>query len=92
MSNHENLFLDASPIYPNPSNGIVNLSFNLESAGDVFVRIYNQYGQLVYQKAAYFNAGSNMAVMPTDLAPGQYYVTAENGNRRFSAQQLVILK
>ena len=92
VSNQENLFLDASPIYPNPSNGIVNLSFNLESAGDVFVRIYNQYGQLVYQKAAYFNAGSNMAVMPTDLAPGQYYVTAENGNRRFSAQQLVILK
>ena len=41
VSNQENLFLDASPIYPNPSNGIVNLSFNLESAGDVFVRIYS---------------------------------------------------
>ena len=41
---------DDISIFPNPSNGIFNLSLNLEFKSDLVIQIHNSIGELVYEK------------------------------------------
>jgi hypothetical protein len=52
-------------VYPNPNNGIVNLSMNLESAADIQVNVLNLLGSSVYTSAKSFSSGKQ--TMDIDL-------------------------
>ena len=81
-----------SPLYPNPSNGTLHIPILIEGSGDVVLKIFNQYGQLVYDDTAYFNAGQSLAILPTSLKSGQYYVIVEKNGHRISAQDIIIVR
>lgn len=81
-----------SPLYPNPSNGTLHVPIKIDESGDVMLKIFNQYGQLVFNNTAYFNAGQSLAILPTSLKSGQYYVIVEKSGKRISAQDVVIVK
>ena len=84
--------LTLSPLYPNPSNGTLHVPIQIDESGDVMLKIFNQYGQLVFNNTTYFNAGQSIAILPTSLKSGQYYVIVEKSGKRISAQDIIIVK
>jgi len=61
-------------IYPNPSNGIVNLSSDSVIEN---VKIYNTLGQIVVSETSTSN---EVSLNVSDLSSGVYVVTAQVGN------------
>jgi hypothetical protein len=60
-------------VYPNPNNGIVNLSMNLESAADIQVNVLNLLGSNVYTSAKSFSSGKQtMEIDLMGVADGIY--------------------
>ncbi|MEI6853574.1 MAG: T9SS type A sorting domain-containing protein [Bacteroidota bacterium] len=47
-------------VYPNPSNGQFNISYNALNDGDYLVKIYNMVGQIVFNQTYGGNFGSNI--------------------------------
>lgn len=65
-------------LYPNPTNGITNLSINAGKANDVKITIVNTLGQVVLNKQSSLNEGANIIQIDTrDLASGVYNVTVD---------------
>jgi hypothetical protein len=79
-------------IYPNPSNGLLYIPLDLTDNGDVEFSIFNQYGQVVKKEISYFNYGAHIAVLPTDLSSGLYYVTIMQGTDHIGLQEVIIIK
>ena len=85
-------------IYPNPSNGAVQISFTLINSRNIDLSIYNAAGQLVYtftddQRSAgnqiiSWNGISNTGA---DVQSGYYFVKITAGNQS-SVQKLVLMK
>lgn len=69
-------------IYPNPSKGIVNISYDYNGQ----VRVYNLYGQLI--QTVNINAGVSQLNLE-DLATGTYIITVES-EEGTSVQRVVI--
>ena len=84
--------LSFSPLYPNPSNGTLHIPITIDKAGDVELKIFNLYGQLVYSNLDHFNAGESLAILPTSLNSGQYYVIAEMNGNRLSTHDVIIVR
>lgn len=62
-------------LYPNPSEGIVNISFSVNSASDVVVRIFDPNGKLVFtEDVRSFNGTFNKAIDLSSYAKGLYHV------------------
>ncbi len=84
--------LNFSPLYPNPSNGTIHIPITIDQASNVELKIFNLYGQLVYSNIDHFNAGESLAILPTSLKSGQYYVIAEMNGKRLSTHDVIIVK
>jgi len=68
-------------IYPNPSNGIVNLKFNNSEIQEVEVIIHDIIGQLVYQeKIGRMDVLSEKQIDLQQLPKGTYIVNIYNGS------------
>jgi hypothetical protein len=88
----ENKFVNYSPLFPNPSNGTIHFPIDVDESGDVNIRIYDQYGKLVFQLREYFNSGNSLAVLPTNLNSGKYIVVAQKGIVTLSVQDLIVVR
>jgi hypothetical protein len=55
-------------IYPNPSNGQFNISYNTNTDGDYQVKIYNMVGQIVFAET--YGAGIGLNTITLDM--GQF--------------------
>jgi hypothetical protein len=80
---------DLMKVYPNPSNGLFNVSFELPSQEDVTVAVYDMMGNQVanviegqLQKGAY-------TVDLTDKAAGMYFVRMTAHNQVFNQKVIV---
>ncbi len=51
----ENASNNEFSIYPNPSNGLININFSTMSPDEVTIRVYNTIGQLVFYSEKIFN-------------------------------------
>jgi hypothetical protein len=60
-------------LYPNPSNGLVNLDFNGNIANNPLVKVFNQLGQLVFTQNNTL-ATSSISLDLSSLAKGIYSV------------------
>jgi hypothetical protein len=62
-------------VWPNPTNSIVNVSFDLAVSGNVRINIYNITGSLVETITSdYLTAGNNsLQIDLTNMADGQYF-------------------
>ncbi len=62
-------------IYPNPTNGNVNLSFDSPIAGNFNFQVFNALGKKVLETKSAISFGGNVLMLPTEkLVPGIYYV------------------
>ena len=79
-------------IFPNPSRDVVNIPLNINESGNVNIKFFNIYGQLVLEKSDYFNIGNHMVLLPNDLPAGQYTVTVDQESKHLGNQAIVIIK
>lgn len=81
-----NVFSNTNAVnaYPNPANTNITITYSLQKAADVNVKLVNTLGQVV--KSATSKAGANQTMNTTfatnDMAAGVYFYTIEaNGER-----------
>jgi len=69
-------------IYPNPNNGMFNISFTFETSNNISLNIYNSLGELVFEE--YLNNYSGEYNNTIDLdsyGKGIYFITISSENR-----------
>ncbi len=69
--------------YPNPSNGIVTISYLGKNRGSYQVTILTLEGKEVLSKTLYFENSSNQQLNLETLSSGTYMIKAEYGNMRW---------
>jgi hypothetical protein len=82
--------IDPIIIWPNPNNGIFNLSFVASQAGDMKVAIFNYIGQKVFEQT-YTNVVGNYVqqINAGLLASGVYVLRIEQGGKFYSKKMIV---
>ncbi len=67
-------------IYPNPSTGIITITYNSNSAGKIDLKVYDRIGKIVFSKADKAITGKNTYELNlVMLKPGVYDVELNNG-------------
>ena len=76
-----NLEIERLNIFPNPNEGIFNLSFDLPNEGATSIRIFNSSGRLIYQNDMQkFTGRFNERVDLSSKAKGTYFLAvSQNG-------------
>jgi len=70
---NENALENGLSIFPNPTEGRVNVNLNLRAASQATITVTNILGAVVYQGTRSFAAGAQTATLDlTDLAQGTY--------------------
>jgi uncharacterized repeat protein (TIGR01451 family) len=74
-------------LFPNPSNGIFNLSYQNLPAGEIEINLFSVSGQNVLQKKLNATGTGNVQVDGSQLAPGMYLaeVTTAVGKKFYKA-------
>lgn len=69
-------------VYPNPSEGIINLNFDFKDLHNVIVNVYNSLGELVATKDIGSTSGGLYSMNLSAIASGNYVVQVltENGS------------
>ena len=83
----------SSNIFPNPTNGITTVNFNMPQAGNASIEVINAIGQRVeLVKQGNFAAGTqNVEFDATNYSNGVYFVKISSGDNT-STQRLVVVK
>jgi hypothetical protein len=77
-------------IFPNPSNGLFNLSINLRQAAEVSISIVNLLGEEVYSSIENYHSGMNTSALElTELNKGFYFVHISSGELKMSGRILI---
>ena len=62
-------------VYPNPTNGKFNFSFNSKTTNEATIELYNSLGQIMFSKKTKINAGENNISLSVEcLSKGIYSV------------------
>ncbi len=84
-------------VFPNPSRGLTNISFELKNTEHVSIEIFNASGQLVYsQKDEYYSAGEQVfhwdgtSNIGANVGTGYYFISITTGNKTASLKLLMI--
>ena len=74
---------DVINIYPNPNNGVFNLTVNTPDKCNLFIELMNVYGQIVYKNYVKNILKFNDEIEVSELSKGVYYLRlkTENGIR-----------
>jgi hypothetical protein len=81
-------------LYPNPTHGVLNISFSLSEPSDVTLQILDATGQQVGNIHSWKSAGIGKHQVPVDagnLSSGIYYCRLET-NRATQTRKLVVLR
>ena len=65
-------------IYPNPTNDIINLEFDLEGFNDLKLEIINAQGQIVYNSKLYSDRFYKEIINISGYSKGIYYIKISN--------------
>lgn len=78
-------------VFPNPTNGLVNVSFDLESARDVYMRVLSPVGQVMFQEHYGKTAGAfRHAIDLGGFAKGVYLLQIET-ERGIVTRRIVVM-
>lgn len=90
MPTDNNLSIDNLKLFPNPSMGMFQLSFDLPQSGTTSIRIYNAQGREIYNyDLGTFQGNFSDPVDISQNGPGSYYLLIRQDNR--SLTQKIIL-
>ncbi|PHR69637.1 MAG: leucyl aminopeptidase [Lutibacter sp.] len=73
-------------LFPNPTNGILNLSFDTTKLSDTSIRFYDLLGKLVYEKS---NLNNHESINLQTLEKGVYFAVITNGNSRVTKKVIL---
>jgi len=77
-------------VYPNPTDGDLNIRFNMGSDEDAVIYIQNVAGQITQQTLVKAKTGSNLVLVDTeDLSTGLYFLKLQVGNAQQTVQFVV---
>jgi hypothetical protein len=80
---------DVNKIYPNPSNGLFNLSLAKVSSGEVDIEVYTLSGTKIYEEVQYLYAGETQTLeLDITSVPQGVYLLKINGT--YLNQKLII--
>jgi hypothetical protein len=80
-------------LYPNPTAGLLNVSFENPEGGKVTMEVANLLGQTTFTKTIETTGGTNLAQLPlNNLAPGVYLLTLQSEQTKFAVKKFVIEK
>ena len=70
-------------VFPNPSNDVLNVRFDMPAAGTVYMELTNALGQRVLTTGEGFIGGGHLATLDvSSLSPGIYHLTLTSGDMR----------
>ena len=73
--------------YPNPTNGIVNINYNIENATTITLRLTNIQGQTIQETTMDKSSGSQTdSVNLSSLSNGMYFVSITNANETYTVK------
>ncbi len=79
--NDNSLNVDEFEIYPNPSEGELNVHFSIPSDNQVYISIKDVMGKLIQTNSINGVEGSNLVLLDTkNLSPGIYFLNTQIGN------------
>lgn len=82
ISSESNLNLKWINLFPNPSNGHFNLTFDLQEKGNTEVVIYDLAGKILYQEQLKdFNGSYHKEIDLTEGSKGVYFLKVLQGNK-----------
>ncbi|MFN4233607.1 MAG: M43 family zinc metalloprotease [Bacteroidia bacterium] len=88
---YENSSIKELSIYPNPSNGLVNIEYTSEKELNTTITIHDLTGRLVLQQQSQSIVGNNKFTINenSSLRTGMYLISLENEEGKYS-QRLII--
>jgi hypothetical protein len=75
-------------LYPNPSDGLFNLSVN-GTTGSLTVRILNNQGQVVYIRECHAQELTDEMIDVQHLPRGMYHLLVQSGNRTYQGKLVI---
>lgn len=75
-------------IYPNPTNGLVNIDIELNTSADVNVDIYNMVGERVFEVKELNVTTSSVQLDMTDLPEAAYFIRVSSGSNVVNSKLL----
>ncbi|BCY27643.1 M43 family zinc metalloprotease [Flavobacterium okayamense] len=85
---NDNFELTGVTLYPNPNNGVFNLSLNTTS-GNVKVEVFDTRGRLILNKLISGNGMVNETISLQNAQSGIYLVNIEDGSRKVTKKIVV---
>lgn len=86
LSTNEIKILKAS-VYPNPTNGMVNISYNLKNASSISLRITNIQGQTIQEVKMDKSNGSHTETIDlSSFSNGMYFISINSINENYTAK------
>jgi hypothetical protein len=74
-------------VYPNPTNTIVNINYNLENSSNVVLRVTNIQGQVITEIKTEKSSGLNTDTLDlSSQSSGMYFLTLTSGNNTFTTK------
>ena len=88
--NEVNNALNELEIYPNPSEGELNVHFSIPSNNDVLIKIQDVVGKTEQSQTIKAIEGSNLVLLDTkNLSSGIYFLNIQIGNSSKTFQFIV---
>ena len=69
-------------VYPNPNNGVFNISFESPLKQNVTIEVFNMLGNVIYTKTLSKNIG-NFNVELSDISSGVYFIKLDSNEKIF---------
>lgn len=77
-------------VFPNPSDGVINLDVDLQTATKVSIEVINLLGQTMFSKTEDFHSGTNLATLDlTALHKGFYILNVSTDNMKKVSRILI---
>jgi hypothetical protein len=77
-------------VYPNPSEGELNIEFNQSNAGTAVIQITDVNGKLIQDHIIQAQVGNNMVFIETNaISPGMYLVHLVQGNSKATKKMII---
>jgi len=86
----ERLAMDDLNLYPNPTTGVVNLSFTLREKGTLTIRVMDSNGKVVFKdRVPRFSGTYNRSIDLEGKASGLYFMSIEQNGKSITRKLIV---
>jgi hypothetical protein len=82
---------DEQFVFPNPTDGIINLNIPEFAGKDIFLEIENVCGETIFSRLVK-NAENPITIDASEIKNGSYFLKLSSDNQRFDVQRIVFLR